>query len=541
MVEEESLSIELLLTAFRRLVVQGDYLDTTSEKGYHACQTFLEAINSAAQTLSLRPTPRAYRSAFSGIYRSLFEGDERSYRVDILEAGTSGGSVIWANGEEFQLHQMTLHSSHALWDAWMGLGNVLHRWIAQRVATRGPQTMTARGRNELCAALNRLDAAWATFEQAYVTDLMRVQDKAWALVAAASSCEARLAALEGEYTEEQLVQLPAYGSARRDLVRCIARLNSVANTARKGRDDLSVDILESATEVLRRCDVASLMSSTGGSLNADTVGPAAVLASRVVDAFQALRSYLGQVQHHRDEMVPNLCQNEGLVTRLVEWEKSWEIGARHVRDAEQLAALCHLAAGLRSACCVAPSFTEMVTDCDPELFMSLPRVAWLYALANPSGPVAELLRRLLPHRFNTSAGQPAQVSSGDGNEDVQALIGAFRNAAQCLETAWPSSFLSGAPSCAKEATWELFIRRAVGGAGGAEDPYACLAPEQRQAAAAVVEGFMNELEGWSMELQRHNPEDWNECVDLLVQCLKGDRQAKAGIALQRLDCRDFVV
>lgn len=38
------------------------------------------------------------------------------------------------------------------------------------------------------------------------------------------------------------------------LVRCVAHLNSVANFKRKGRDDLGVDILESAREVLQRCE-----------------------------------------------------------------------------------------------------------------------------------------------------------------------------------------------------------------------------------------------------------------------------------------------
>merc|ERR1712151_1065955 len=73
------------------------------------------------------------------------------------------------------------------------------------------------------------------------------------------------------------------------------------------------------------------------------------------------------------------------------------------------------------------------------------------------------------------------------------------------------------------ATWEVFVCRAVVGPGGTVEPYASLSPERRDAAAAAVEGFMQELEGWSMELQRHMPEDWNECADLLVQCLTGDR------------------
>jgi hypothetical protein len=287
-----------------------------------------------------------------------------------------------------------------------------------------------------------------------------------------------------------------------------------------------VDILDRAIEVLRRCDPA-----IGSSISADIAGPAAVLASRVVDSFGALRSYFGQVPHHRDEMIPNLCQNEGLVARLVDWEKSWEIGARHVLDEQHLAAFCHLAAGLRSASRVAPSFTEMVADFDPDLFLSLPRVAWLHALEEPEGPVSELLRGFLPHRFEADE----QTSEGDSKSNAAALIGAFRKAANSVEDMWTEGMAS--PSGGKQATWELFIRRAVVGPGAsaAEDLYSGLPPQQCDAAGAIVESFMNELERWSMELQRHNPEDWNECVDLLVQCLKEDRRE------QECHCREFVV
>jgi len=100
--DAEMLAIRVLETAFRRLVVHGDYLDTTSDKGYQACQNFLQSVDKASDALGLRQASRAYRSTFSGVYRNLFDGEQRSYRVDILEAGTSGGSVIWANGEEFK-------------------------------------------------------------------------------------------------------------------------------------------------------------------------------------------------------------------------------------------------------------------------------------------------------------------------------------------------------------------------------------------------------------------------------------------------------
>jgi hypothetical protein len=363
---------------------------------------------------------------------------------------------------------------------------------------------------------------WASFEQAYVIDLMRVQSRARALITEAIAREHWLRVVEKRYrycSSARLEQVPAYKAARQDLVTCIARLNSVANSRRKGRDDLSVDVLESAAEVLWVCEQAQVSDGTA----AAPMEAAELLASRVVFSFEALRSYLFKVQDHLDDLLPNLCQNEGLVARLVEWEKSWEVGARHVRDSRQLAALSCFSAGLRRDSEVAPALVEMVTDCDPALFMTLPRLAWLHALAEPAGPVLDLVRRQLPHLFNSTK-EAATTSAGSaGGEVIQALAEAFKTAEQRLADACQDN--DSQSKSVKQATWEIFVRRALGDADDTStDPYGSLALEQREAASTAVEGFMHELERWSMELQRQRPEDWNECVDLLVQCITGNRR-----------------
>jgi hypothetical protein len=250
---------------------------------------------------------------------------------------------------------------------------------------------------------------------------------------------------------------------------------------------------------------------------------AEVLASRVVSSFEAVRAYLVWAQNHLDELLPNLCQNEGLVARLVEWEKSWEVGARHVRDSRQLSALSCFAAGLRRDRQVEPAFVEMVADYDPALFLTLPRLTWLHALADPEGPVLDLVRRQLPYLFE-EAESAETANNGNGGEVIQALSKGFNSAFQTLADAWPKD--DGQRTCMRRATWEVFVRRAVAGATteGATDPYVAFAPDRREAAAEAVEGFMHELERWSMELQRQKPEDWNECVDLLVQSVTGSRR-----------------
>merc|ERR1711971_535635 len=88
-----------------------------------------------------------------------------------------------------------------------------------------------------------------------------------------------------------------------------------------GRSDLNVSILE--------CALLHIDSARGGQID-----EALVLATDVVDSFEAIRTYLRKVgQIGLEKIDPQLCNNIGLVERLVNWEKSWEIGLKFISNA----------------------------------------------------------------------------------------------------------------------------------------------------------------------------------------------------------------
>merc|ERR1719473_1777640 len=101
----------------------------------------------------------------------------------------------------------------------------------------------------------------------------------------------------------------------------------------------------------------------------DTLSAARILATDVVESFDAMREYLREVERCLERVDPHLCNNVGLVARLVDWEESWEVGARYVQHTPLLNALCDLVAEIRSAQRLAPALTSMCDECDVELFM----------------------------------------------------------------------------------------------------------------------------------------------------------------------------
>mmetsp|Transcript_86791 Transcript_86791/g.218470 ORF Transcript_86791/g.218470 Transcript_86791/m.218470 type:complete len:535 (-) Transcript_86791:127-1731(-) len=509
----EEASVGRLASAHRRLIIEGGRVNTKSEAGFNACALFLESLDATAKAMRLDAAPRSYRVAFTINYRALFPDEARNYRVDVLEASVEQYAVIWVNGDKFEFSAEAMRRAEALQRSWSELAALLERWSQ---ASEQPRLSTRPTRSELRNTLVALDCTWASFEHKYIAELIEIEEKARRLVVQAIEHERCLQLLEARAgDEEALQQSPEYQEELKKLVACVAHLNSVANFRRKGRDDLRVEVLFGAMNTLRRCDAGERSGES-----AEMFAAARILAKDVVESFAAMRDYLKEVERCLERVDPHLCNNVGLVARLVDWEESWEVGTRYVQHEKLLGAVCDLVAEIRVAQRLAPALQQMCEDCDVELFLVLPRIIWLRFLTQPTQHT-ELLKSILPHRF-TNADQDGAVAV---DAELQAFLEKFDAARKLLIGAQPAGATGVPPAAvAHKVACEILVKRVVNGPGAQEDAFGSLAPGLRAEAEAVAEDLMHELEKWSIELQRHCPEDWNQCSAILVQCLTGGGQ-----------------
>jgi hypothetical protein len=554
------------------------YVDTASDAGYRACQEFLQFASNVSESFKLEAASRSYRAGFSVNYRMLFPTDARNYRVDLLGASAGQCAVIWVNGAKFEFSLEAVHLATALQEAWVHFCSCLDLRAASA------DNRESDGLLEIRSALAALDRAWADFECQYITELMEIEDRARDIVVEAVNIEQKLQGIEAEAAKLRTdsiedgpsrpafelygeLQKLSYGDAsarlraefmeaRRNLVACIARLNAVANFNRKGRDDINVEVLESAMAILRDCKSDEATSPRSAEERAVAIS----LASDVLDSFKAMREYLSEVKTLISRVDPHLRNNPGLVARLVDFEETWEIGARYVCDAAVMDEVCGLVAEMRLAARAVPSLGEMLEHCAVELFLCLPRVAWLRYLASaaskkcikpgesslakaaqqkrgrnrgraktlPTGGTygdrcqsgcSGLVRAMLPRRFDS-----AIFSDG-----LDALVAKFEKARDCIQQALQEEQSSCSDSGSDPqqvsdllAARIIMLQRAVAGTGDAAyDVYAQSLGQgpTREAAVNAVEELMHDLEAYSIELQRHCPEDWNQCAAVLVQQL----------------------
>jgi len=239
-----------------------------------------------------------------------------------------------------------------------------------------------------------------------------------------------------------------------------------------------------------------------------------------VESFQDVRDYLFKVRKHLSKVHPQLSKNTGLTKRLACWEESWR-RFEHYRQNPDLLASVHQLAGFLWACRrVAPGLLQLAESCDAELFLALPRLVCLCLFSDPAGPAQALAQRLLPRPPHAAAGE--EPGEGRSAKKVQAAAANLQRTLGTVVSGMMAGDTGGTEADAWAEAWEILLRRAVSGPGaeqGAADPYAGVEQAHRESAAASVEGFMNEVEGWSMELQRHSPEAWNETSVLLVRCI----------------------
>lgn len=484
----EEAAVGHLANAHGELLVDGNRVTTKSEEAYAACSSFLSALDTASRTLRVEAASRSYRSQFTINYRALYPDEERNYRVDVLEASAEQSAVIWVNGEKFEFSAVVMACAETLSRQWAETGKILERWRCNRKPTK----------SEIKGALRGLDSAWASFEHRYIEELIAIEEKARALVVDSIQHEKVLQKMEASSKNSQ--HSPEYREERSKLIKCICKLNSVANFKRKGRDDLSADILDDALALMETCENSP---ADPKEWEVD-LSAAKGLAIDVVESYSHMRYYLRDISHCLERVDPHLCNNIGLVSRLVDWEESWEVGCKYVQNKQMLRALCDLVRYLRRVEKIEEGLAKMIAECDVEFILCLPRLVWLRFLSDPSRH-HELLRSLLPHRFACEGSSSSSERCWD--EDMAAVINLYNRVHNLL-----------VDQVGADTMQKFLVQRVVTGQN-CEDFYQFLIEKEcRDACKKSVEDLMHDIEKYSIELQRHCPEDWNQYMALTVQC-----------------------
>ena len=301
----------------------------------------------------------------------------------------------------------------------------------------------------------------------------------------------------GKATQGHIRRLARSASSRCGSKRVRAALEELfaqvcSLNAYRGRRNIEFEVLEAAADAYLSFEQAD----SGCSIAArSSLAAQRLLASTVLSSFADLREHLSQIKNIM-LIDPQLNNNASLMQRLAAFEESCDVGAQFLLKPDLLNALCSVAAVAAGAKRLTPEFRTLLEDQDAELFLILPRLVLLCGLAIPSH--AALVESYLPHHF----GSPASDDQAWNNNTKQALSEEMQGLMKDFERV-NAGTLGGFHM-------KTLVRRAVLG----------FQAEGQCDVNGAVDRFMLRLEGFSMELQRHRPKDWNRCCSILLLCIE---------------------
>jgi len=485
-------AISRLLDSFQKLVMVAGEVCAETEDGSEQCSAFLMQVDRCASALRAKATSRAYRTKFTVHYRAAVPDGGRHYRVEVLSASLAQHGAIWVNGAKFEFSAEVMRRGVELKRQLAELCTCLSGMVQKgEESPKGNSKVLQNARTELCARLEAFDVAWVGFEQAYISQLIEIEKSARGILVEAFQHERSLRCLEaasGGMPEKGSTALE-YAGIQRRLFACLSRLNSVANVNRKGREDLSPEVFNVATAALRN----------GPTELTDGGAPNFAIIIEVVEAYEAMRDYLRRVEPFLDQVAPRLSENAGLAARLAQLEEGWELGATYLLQKPICDATCSVVKELKAILRADLRLSQLCETCDVEWLLVLPRLLWLCYLEHPTRHV-EVLKHLLPHHF-----AEATIHTNTRLQDLHAAYARARHS------------LGFGASHAPKAAWDFLVQQVSVASG----------PGKALAALPNVQELVKVLEPWSMELQRHCPQDWNQYSGLLARCLSvGPRQTR---------------
>lgn len=234
----------------------------------------------------------------------------------------------------------------------------------------------------LGGVLEEFDQLWTQYEDKYVHELMVIECQSRRFIAEGISAEATLAGLEassrqtGDFTEDPTTR-QQLNQAHLSFTKILAKINSVANFEGHGRDDLSVDILHAANDVLLKitaCESQNLRR----------------LAHKIIASYQNLRDLLRRFRDNIEVVDPQLRNNPDLVEALLEYEKNWEKGKVYLLNSKRCDQLIFFTNVIEGLCEKYPSFKDCLECCDSEVFVQIPMVMLLKRADKEDSDICEV-------------------------------------------------------------------------------------------------------------------------------------------------------
>lgn len=178
----------------------------------------------------------------------MYKEDNAVYLPEIFDSAQEGYSYLWVNGEKYVFSEDVLASGKELKEAFYNLKEDLlsfDNFFKNKISSN---KQFQEIKHDFNSFFENFDRLWARYEKNYILELMVIESDSRRFIQDAIDAENNLALIESEKFDRSRSPKKNRKSkikqAKSELIATICKINSVANTSGKGRDDLTYEILE---------------------------------------------------------------------------------------------------------------------------------------------------------------------------------------------------------------------------------------------------------------------------------------------------------
>lgn len=264
------------------------------------------------------------------------------------------------NGEKFDFSEKVIETGNKLFQNFLEVQRIMRKSFLSNTYDHTQHFNNTR--EELLEVFEAFDIAWTSYEKIYVQELMVIEQEARRFITDAIETEKRLSEYQSKQTPDVFKRDDdAVDRYRDELAQQFAKLNSVANVDGHGRDDLDYEILRAADRMLREVSPSESESIRK-------------LARNIKKSFESLRDLLRRYDENIEVVDPQLRNNQELVLELVNYEKSWEKGKIYFLDKNRCSQLIYFSNVLEGLSEKYDTFKEQIESFDAEVFVIIPMI-----------------------------------------------------------------------------------------------------------------------------------------------------------------------